>query len=70
MHSTWVVFSLALEWKREEALALIALTKPLAHTVIAAHARFLSDVILYTELYTLQQPHGHTASTCIYSEGS
>ena len=45
-----MVFSLALEWKREEVLALIAL-KALAHAKIAAHARFLSDVILYTELY-------------------
>ena len=65
-----MVFSLALEWQSEEALSLIALTKALAHTMIAAHARFLSDVILYTELDMLQQPHGHTASTCIYSEGS
>ena len=57
-------------WSVEEVLALIALTEVLAHTMIAAHARILSDVILYTELYKLQQPHGHPACTCICSEGT
>ena len=67
----WVVFSLALEWKREEVLALIILTEVLAHTMIAARACFLSDVILYTELNSLHAAaaHGHTTSKCICSVG-
>ena len=66
----WVVLSLALEWKREEVLALIVLTEVQAHTMIAARVCFLSFCILNSTVYTLQQPHGHTASTSICSVGS